>query len=261
MVGVRTRAPITALDPKSVQRRPRYLNSYTRDGEGQLVRRTTGPEVWSAQSADKRWAYVRTEETTTPWEVTYLPTGQVVTMTTLLAGRRWTARDGGRYALASLLADAQRVLDRQGSDGSVLCFPPSMPEAQRAEQRRRAAQAAAERFALARRWCGVLEGLISPDSPDALCTGGVDTCSGYLSASVSGTAAAWVHADACSECAGEDLAGRRACRALYRHTACGDPEPVLCEHHRCSTPAIPVHVAGDCPAGRGACCGCCGYDQ
>jgi hypothetical protein len=256
MAATKTRAPITELDPASVQRRPRYLNSYERDATGQMVRRTTGDEVWFARSADRLWVYERTEETTTPWEVTYLPTGQVVTMSTLLAGRRWTARDGGRYARANLLAGAQLVLDRQGASGGVLCFPPAMPEAERALLRRREAEAAAERFGLARRAVGVLEGLIGPDSPDALCTGA--TTGTYLTAAVSGARGAWVHADACSECAGADLATRRKCRTLYRHTACGDPDPLLCEHSRCSVAAIPTHVAGECPAGRGACCGCCG---
>lgn len=256
----RPRAPMTPIDEAETERRPRYLNTYTRSRRTDaLVRRTTSDEIWQTRSACGLWQYERTETPGTPWLVTYRPTGQDVLFTTLDDGRRWTARDGGERAIAFLRAEAQRVIDRKGDDGRILMFTPGTPESVRAETRAMAAAAAAERFGRARRWAGVLDGLVLADEPDARCTG--RGCCGYLTAAVAGDRAAWVHADACRECVDEQPEKRRECRELHRHVPCGDADPVLCDHARCTTAALPVLDGGQCPRGLDACCGCCEHDE
>lgn len=249
---------MTALDSASTQYRPRYLNGYEQVG-GQLVRRTTGDEVWEAVSADGRWTYTRTETPSTPWVVAYVPTGQDVMFASLPKARTWTAGDAAVPFLRRLALD---VIDRKGADGTVLLFDPGTSGSVRAEARRRAAEAAAERLGRARRALALHDGLVLADHPDARCTGGTaGECGGFLTALVVDDRAAWVHADSCSECVHEPLAKRRDCRALHRHAPCGDPDPVLCDHPQCSTPAVGLVAGAGCARGEDACCGCCEHDE
>lgn len=239
---------------------PRYLNSYTApDAEGRQDRRTTGDEVWEAISADGLWSYVRVDgEAGTPWAVTYLPTGQTATFPSLPKARRWTAHQDGQFALDNLRAAALLVIDRQGGQGTILCFNPGTSEHVKAAARAREAEACAERVGAARRALAVLDGLLLPDDPDTRCTG--EACGGYLTALVAGDAAAWAHADACGECVDEPIEKRRECWQAHRHAPCGDADPVLCEHSGCTVPTLP-DLPGGCSRGRDACCGCCDHDE
>lgn len=236
---------MTPLAEDLTNRRPRFLRGPVA-GQGL----TTADEIWGAVSADHLWTYQRVEDGATPWEVTYAPTGQTAMHGSLPAARRWTAHDDGAFALANLRAGAQLVIDRGGAEATLLCFNPGTPESARAAARARHAAAAAERLALARRCAGVLDGLVIAADPDARCT-----CGGYLAAAITGERAAWMHADTCRECIGQPLEQRRVCRALARHAPCGDPDPVLCDHLRCSAPS--VYLVGQCRRGRDGCCGCC----
>jgi hypothetical protein len=257
----RTTAPAeTPLNPDTVHLMPRYLAGYESDGNGGLERRSTGDEIWGATSADGLWTYTRADGVAgTPWEVVYVPTGQVVTFGALPKARRWTAHDGGEFALANLRHGAQLVIDRRGDAGTILGFNPGTPESQKAEARRREAERCAERLAAALRCRAILDGLMLAGDPDARCTG--EACGGYLTASLAGNAAAWVHADACRECAHQPIEKRRECPELGRHVPCGDADPVLCDHMGCTLPAAAPEVVGDCPRGRDACCGCCEHDE
>lgn len=249
---------MTPLDTAATERRPHFRNSYAPDQNGDLQRQVTGDQVWAAVSADGLWSYTRVDGVAgTPWEVVYRPTGQVVQHGSLPAARRWTAHDGGQHALANLRAGAQLVIDRRGDSGTVLMFNPGTSETVRAAARRREAEAAAERYGLARRCAGILDGLVLADAVDTRCAGA--DCGGYLTVAIAGDRAAWVHADACRECVDLPLVLRGECRALWRHTPCGDADPRLCEHLRCSAPT--VLLAGQCSRGRDACCGCCDYDE
>lgn len=252
MTGRKLR-PMTPLNESATQRRPRYLRAPAvptvgarPDGQAPA---TTADEVWYAESADGLWTYTRVEETTTPWEVVYLPTGQCATFTTLGAGRRWTAHEQGRFALANLRAGAVRVVAAGGATGAFLMFAPGASDADRRAARAAEAQRCARRLAEARRCLAVLDGLLVADEPDGRCTGG---CGGYLTAVVDGDRAAWQHADACRECIDKPPAQRRQCEQAYRHVPCGDPDPVLCARPWCTTPlpATPVDGCDDC-------CGCC----
>lgn len=241
---------MTPLDDTRTESRPRFLAGLVA-GQGLT---TATDEIWAAVSADHRWTYQRVEVGATPWEATYLPTGQTVMHGSLPAARRWTAHEGGAFALANLRGGAQLVIDRRGDAGTTLMFNPGTPEATRAAARAREAAAAAERLALALRCAAVLDGLVVAGAPEVRCSGAGE-CGGYLAAAYAGERAAWMHADACRECIGQPLARRRQCRALDRHAPCGDPDPVLCEHLGCSAPS--VYFVGQCRRGREGCCGCC----
>lgn len=252
--------PLTPLNEDTLQRMPALLNSYAPDANGDLQRQHTGDQLWGAESADGLWTYQRVDGVAgTPWEVTYLPTGQACEHGNLTKARLWTAHDEGRFALANLRHGAQLVIDRAGDEGTVLSFTPGTPEWQKTEARNREAQRCAERLAAALRCRAILDGLVAAGDPDARCTG--EHCGGYLTATFAGNAAAWVHADACRECADQPIEKRRQCHELGRHVPCGDPDPVLCDHLWCTLPAAAPEVVGDCPRGRDACCGCCEHDQ
>jgi hypothetical protein len=251
---------MTPLNPATIQRRPAFLAGYEPDGEGGMRRRTTGDQIWGAESADGCWTYTRVDGIPgTPWDVVYLPTGQVTQHASLPKARVWTAHQGGEFALANLRADALAVIDRAGASAGVLCFTPGTPESTKAAARAREAEAAAVRLGLARRALAVLDGLLIADTPDAQCSGA--ECGGYLAALVVGARATWAHADACSECADQPIEKRRGCELAHQHVPCGDPDPVLCDHDRCTTPAAAVLIGGQCPRGREACCGCCEHDE
>lgn len=253
---------MTDLDDTTIVQVPRLLRGPAARTVGtspaHQTPATTGDEIWSAVSTDHRWIYDRTEETTTPWECTYAPTGQTVVFGTLDAARRWTARDEGRFALAELRAHALRVTER-GASSVVLMFNPGTPETTRAAARAREAEQARTRVAYARRHLAVLDGLLTDGTPEHRCTG--KDCGGYLTVVHAGDRAAWVHADACRECVDLPPAERRRCRTLDRHVPCGDADPVLCGHVWCSLPAAAPELVGQCPHGRDACCGCCEYDE
>lgn len=244
---------MTPLDEARTERRPRFLAGRAA-GTG---RTTDTDEVWAATSADHLWTYQRIEDGVTPWEVTYRPTGQTVMHGSLPAARRWTGHQGGAFALANLRAGAQLVIDRRGASGTVLCFNPGTAEDVKAKARAHEAAAAAERYGLAMRCAGILDGLVLADRVDARCTGA--ECGGYLTVAIAGDRAAWVHADACRECVDLPLAERGQCRQLWRHAPCGDADPRLCDHSGCSVPS--VYLTGECPRGWDACCGCCEHDE
>jgi hypothetical protein len=253
----RPRPPLTPLNPETVQRRPAFLAGYESDGEGGQRRRTTGDQVWGAESADGCWTYTRVDGIAgTPWDVEYLPTGQVTQHASLPKARLWTAHQGGAFALANLRAGALTVVERGGASGAMLCFTPGTPASVRAAARKREAEAAAVRLGLARRALAVLDGLLIGDAPTGRCTGRPD-CGGYLAEVVAGGRAEWVHVDACRECSRQPIEKRRGCELAHQHVPCDDPDPVLCEHYRCAAPA----VRGQCPRGRDACCGCCEHDE
>jgi hypothetical protein len=252
--------PLTPLNARTLQHRPALLNRYAPDADGELQRACTGDQLWDAESADGLWTYQRVDGVAgTPWEVVYLPTGQATEHGTLTRARLWTGRDAGEFARANLRAGALDVVHRRGASGSILCFDPGAPESTRAAARARAAEQAAVRLGHARRAVAVLDGLIIGDDPDARCTG--EDCGGYLTASIAGLAAAWVHADACRECADQPIEKRRRCEFGHQHVPCGDADPVLCEHLWCTSPALALWPAGQCPRGRDACCGCCEHDE
>ena len=54
-------------------------------------------EIWEAVSTDGVWAYRRTEEAGTPWEVQHVPTGRWLLYGSLPKARRATA-DGSALA-------------------------------------------------------------------------------------------------------------------------------------------------------------------
>lgn len=268
---------MTTLNAEKTERRPRYLRtavdalpvvgSATPAAEGDAgedkqpadrAPQTTTAEIWYAESGDARWTYERTETPTTPWLVTYRPTGQTMLFTTLAEGRRWTARDDGRAALGFLRAEAYRVIERRGSDGRILCFNPGTPVTAREAARTAEAELAAERLGRARRAVFVLEGAVLAGEPVTQCAGVglLGGCSGYLLED----RGYWVHADTCRECRDQSPEKRLQCRQLHRHQSCGDPDPVLCEHSHCSAPALPALDGGQCEHGRDACCGCCGCE-
>lgn len=242
---------MTPLDETRTERRPRFLAGLV--AEQGLT--TDADEIWAAISADHLWTYQRVEVGATPWEATYLATGQTAMHGSLPAARRWTAHQGGDFALANLRAGAQLVIDRGGDAGTTLMFNPGTPETARAAARAREAAAAAERLALALRCAGILDGLVIADTPDTRCA-----CGGYLAAAIAGDRAAWVHADACRECADEPIEKRRGCHALALHVPCADADPVPCDHVWCSAPTLLLEL-GQCTRGRDACCGCCEADE
>lgn len=261
--------PMTPLDETLTERRPRILQPRTaRRGIPQYSDafrralaaegvppglpsqpRTTRPEIWLAVSADHRWTYRRLEETSTPWEVTYLPTGQGARFTTLTEGRRWTAMP---LAFAQLRARARDVIDRGGRSDTIVLIPgPGGHTRRAAEEEKRVT----DRLRLAMRAAAVLDGALVTAEPQARCEQGgpAGVCGGYLAEA----GGAWVHVDACRECYEGPVAERRACHNLAGHLACGDAHPLLCGHPRCGKPA--ELEPGRCPRGRDACCEACCY--
>ena len=241
-------ASMTPLDDALTERRPRLLTA--RAGRRRPIgaqpvtteTRTTRPEIWQAVSDDHRWAYLRAETPTTPWEVIYLPTGQETLFTNLPEARRWTA--SGR-ALPILRARAQDVIRRGGADtSSIRMLPGPGGLLRRADEDPRTV---AERLGRARRAAMIFDGAVTSAQPVARCQrAGVLDCGGYLAEADDGR---WVHADACPECVGSPVAERRRCRNLDAHLACGRPEPVDCGHARCGEPAQLTLVL--CPRGQG----------
>jgi hypothetical protein len=74
--------PITGKVMRETFRAP-----VSRPGDGD-----TRPELWQAGSVDGLWTYERLDDTSTPWRVMYVPTGQTVDgYGTISAARRATA--------------------------------------------------------------------------------------------------------------------------------------------------------------------------
>lgn len=251
--------PMTPLNPERTEKsyayvQPRAAGPRRRQGAayGQVavnqtqLRTTQTPQIWKAESADGCWSYVRTEEPTTPWVVIYLPTGQTTQFGSLPAARAWTASPS---ALQQLRATAGDVIRWGGATGTIAIGAWAGGHTRRVAED---ARAAAGRVAVAMRWAAVLDGGLVAEPATARChRNGPLMCGGYL-AEVDGQ---WVHVDACRECVGLPAGQRRQCHNLTGHQACGDADPVLCEHARCGEPA---EVAiGLCPRGRDACCESC----
>jgi hypothetical protein len=226
MTQTMTRAVLTPLDDRSTQRRPL------------LTRGTPGQhETWQATSADHRWLYERLETVSTPWEVTYLPTGQTQIFGNLNTARRWTGDE--TRAVAFLRQSAAQVVTRGGhADTIVTAFV-----AGRIQRVAESAEDAAARCAAARRAVAVIDGALVTGDPDGLCR-----CGALLIGAV--------HADVCRECLDDTPADRRRCRLLHQHQACDDVDPVQCDHPQCRIPASPRGDA-DCRRGCEWCCGCC----
>lgn len=215
------------------------------------------PQIWQAWSVDGRWMFDRVEVPTTPWRVEYLPTGQDQFFGTLADGRRWTADEPNaqrflldRAAAVVTAGGRSETIVRTLGPGGRLMLVPERPELVR------------ERFLVACRAVALLEGKMADTEPDTRCTCRGMACSGYL-CDIPGPAdpdtgrltTRWVSADACADCVGGDLNERRLCGLLTPHRACPEPEPLLCEHVRCSAPVDPL--AGPCAVGYDGCCSCC----
>lgn len=198
--------------------------------------RTGNVETWETGSDDGVWWFRRVEMPGTPWEITHLPTGMTNHCGSLDDARTWA---GSPAALRLLHDRAQKVVDARGFPGAaVLRFVAGRPV-----KATEPADRVAERHGLALRAVHVLEGRLAAGDPDGLCL-----CGGLMRGPV--------HADVCPECVGGTVAEHRKCRLLHLHRSCTVPEHALCDHVRCTAPAVPAGAA-DCSRGRDRCCGCC----
>lgn len=147
------------------------------------------------------------------WIGEYLPTGDQVTAKTMNAVRAMAARPA---VLEHFRAQA----------AAAVAAGPS----------RRIRE-----YALARRRLQVLDGqLVAEWHPDGMCA-----CGGYLVGDL--------HLDACPGCIEQPPGKRIRCRYLVAHRACATPDPVRCDHYRCTDRALPA----PCWTGNLPCCGCC----
>ena len=218
-----TRPPLIALDAAMTEKARNV--------------RTGRVEIWAAGSADGRWWFQRVEVPGTPWELTYLPTGQLEGAGSLSAARMVAADP---LTLLVLRERAERVVLAGGQAGpGMLRFVAGRQVHGVAEPPERVA----ERLGLARRVLHILDGLVVAGDPDGVCV-----CGGLMVGTV--------HADACPECLGGTVAEQRGCRALPRHQACPEADPALCDHDGCARRAVPAGAAV-CWRGRDWCCGCC----
>lgn len=249
-----TAPPETPLDETSIRR---------------YDARTSGPtRIYEATSACGRWHYLRVDAPTTPWRITYTPTGQQVDEASLPKARRWTASP---HAVAHLVAVASDVVARDGAQpGTIVLAAAPGGLLSRAED-----YCAADRLAEAHQWLAVharlaardaayADGRLAADDPDSRCA-----CGGYLieRAELRDDPAApggrrwvtvWRHADCCPECVDQPAATRPRCALVHGHEVCDGPDPVLCGHVGCAAPATAVPV---CSRGHDTCCGCCGASQ
>lgn len=217
-----TRLRPLALDPQRIHR-----------GE-------VGPgkyDIDAAMSADGYWLFHYSIAAGARGE--YLPTGDLVTGRTLRAVRLKAARPGviDRFrarAVAELaeLGPFCQAAGRPGVDVRAVVVDLALYRGDRDEL--------AQRWALARRRLGILEGrMVAAYEFDGVCA-----CGGYLVGDL--------HGDGCSECLDGNPSQRIRCRLLAQHQACATPDPVLCDHG-CARRAQPV----PCWRGRDFCCGCC----
>lgn len=210
---------------------------------------------WDAESQARTpgtdrplWTYERVDRPGTPWVVIYGPTGQEEPVTSLPAGRRWTA---GPDAVEELWARAGQVITDRGRTAAVvlrrvggLLRPVEEDPA-----------VCATRVAAARRCFAIHAGRMLPAggiTPEAVCP-----CGGHLAWRTAG----WVHVDACADCWTPRTGWVDGpCPRPEPHPVCDVPEPERCGHHRCPAPAsLTQHPCG---ADRENCCGCChGEDQ
>lgn len=248
-------APMTPLNNDLTERRARIVQDRPARRRGPIgaarppANRPDRLEIWQAVSADGLWLYDRTETESTPWVTTYQPTGQDTYFGNLPEARRWTATP---LALQQLRARAHDVISRAGRSGAVVLAAGPAGSVQRVTEK---PDAAAARLALAMRAAAILDGTLAwENAPTARChqAGPLAVCGGFLVCTDTG----WVHVDTCNECVGLMLDECRGCFNLAKHQACGDPDPVLCEHAGCSAPADLVQM---CPRERDACCQSCCY--
>jgi|GEM_PF-1449331 len=201
----------------------------------------TRKEITFARSADGRWEYHRTEETGTPWEIVYLPTGQMLQAGSLASARRWTASGG---ALTTLRDEACRIIARSGvPDGPIYKADPTGRLVEVAPD----PDEVSRRLYRAWRWHLIHEGQMAPRGtrPDYRCE-----CGGYLVEDPANDTMA--HIDACPECIGDP---DQPCHDNQRkHVACEEVTPALCDHAGCGRFA---QVGMPCAYGRECCCGCC----
>lgn len=217
-----TRTPAPVLDDRLTQHRTNL--------------RTGRRELWQFGTLDGTWIVERVEDTGTPWEVTHRPTGMTAQFGQESDALQYIARPG---TLVHLRALADDVVRRGGRTDTITM----RVVAGRLARVDEPADVVADRLGLAVRALAVLDGLLSPGTPDAVCL-----CGAYLTGEA--------HADACRECIGEPLEGRRRCPLAGRHTACVRPDPVQCDHLQCRRAAVPAG-GGVCWRGRDRCCGCC----
>lgn len=148
-------------------------------------------ETWVATSRDGLWRYERDDDgATTPWSVTYLPTGQ--------------ARDGYGQLDDAREATAGRLLDelRAVAYGAALGPEPTVD---------------------GHRWLAVHMRIVGGDESDYRCE-----CGGLLvKATRNGSRLA--HVDACDECHTHGKAGITA-GCSGSHMFCAAPTPVGCAH-------------------------------
>lgn len=218
---------LTTLDSARTEYRPTFRRPVGEPGG------ETRPEAWAAYSADGFWTYHRVDDgASSPWRVTYAPTGQALEVAANLTDARERTASGDllRQVRAAAFADAYR--------------------GQAAEVRAAGHRALAVHMRI--------EGLTTGRDADARCE-----CGGLLVQSTSGGRMA--HVDACAECYayGRGLAGGR-CDHADGHRFCGDPLPVDCGHqvdNGCGSPAVPNRGAGCGRAGDVDCCGACCWGE
>jgi hypothetical protein len=108
----------------------------------------------------------------------------------------------------------------------------------------------------ARRVLAIHDGQLHPDDATGVCL-----CGGYLALARHQVDPDAVdrHVDACHNCYLLPLGLRRTCETLHHHQPCTNPhnrpDPVHCDHPRCTVPA--EAVGPRCVRDNTWCCGCC----
>lgn len=145
----------------------------------------TRGEAWTARSDDGAWHYLRLDDDTSPWQVTYVPSGQVVEdlFCTLARARAATVEPATLLAL------------RQAAFRAALGAAPTVEGA---------------------RWLAAHLRVAGADQPDARCT-----CGGMLAEVTSDGRLA--HLDACERCATVGEAGIGKCEQAREHRFCATP--------------------------------------
>lgn len=155
-------------------------------------------EMWAAQSACRRWRYIRQDDgATTPWTVTYRPTGQTQDWYSTLSGAR---RDTGPEG---------ELLRRLRGRAFVAAF-----------------RGPAEGRVEGHRLLAIHMRLLGQDEADYRCQ-----CGGLLVAATR-DGQMLAHLDACGKCwtygAGFDIDDD--CPTASEHRFCGSPRAVECGH-------------------------------
>lgn len=224
-VATASKSGVLLLDPE------RTAHGYVRPGVYGIAR---------AMSADGLWMFGYDERGPDDrWQAEYLPTGDFLRAATLLQARAKAGRrrvlQGFRQAAASIVAESGPWCWAGRRDGVALRA--ALEELPRWRGDR---DAAATRYALARRRLDVLDGRLVAGDLDGVCA-----CGGYLIGDV--------HGDACPACVELSPGRRIRCVSLVAHQACPVVDPVVCEHRWCTGRA----GAAPCWSGDRPCCGCC----